>query len=84
MGRAMLEVRGRLAWEPRGTTMACQVRPAHAGRGMGASTSHCSKAWRGEQRGIFCVCIYNIPRLQLNLHLCLGSSLQAAPCLSPF
>lgn len=60
VGRAVLEVRGCLAWEPRDTSPACQVRPAHARRGMGASMSHCSKAWRSKQRGIFFVCVYII------------------------
>lgn len=44
-------------WEPWGTSPACQVRPAHAERGMGTSMSRCSKAWRNKQRGIFFVCI---------------------------
>lgn len=85
-GGARLRAVAGPVWEPRGASPACQVRPAHAGRGMGASMSRCSKAWRNKQRGIFffCVCIYNISRLQLNPHPCLGSSSQGTHRLSPF
>lgn len=61
---------------PRGSSPARQVRPAHAGCGMGASMQQSLQ----EQRGIF-LCVY-ISRL-LNPDPCLGSSVRGAPCLSP-